>query len=226
MLFNPAVFNIVCASHHFFFFFFCVPCVLYVTALILHTCLVCPTAARGMFSPANRKTSFLKPVFLCCSLSMPQTSSFFCCGFQVMTTIFPMGCEMFAYGLEGHVWAHIQGHEWFICFLFIIWHGCLYIRSQGKSLWSCLFLRLFSLVCSNFSVIFILSIRPFALLVMKIPSLTSLGLRSLREISDGSVYITQIKTCVIITPLTGPRLSPVTVIMTSRKTNPRSSVVS
>lgn len=33
--------------------------------------------------------------------------------------------------------------------------------------------------------------RPFSLLVMKIPSLTSLGLRSLREISDGSVYITQ-----------------------------------
>lgn len=33
------------------------------------------------------------------------------------------------------------------------------------------------------------SIRPFSLLVMKIPSLTSLGLRSLREISDGSVYI-------------------------------------
>lgn len=31
--------------------------------------------------------------------------------------------------------------------------------------------------------------RPFSLLVMKIPSLTSLGLRSLREISDGSVYI-------------------------------------
>lgn len=38
---------------------------------------------------------------------------------------------------------------------------------------------------------FILSIRPFSLLVMKIPSLTSLGLHSLREISDGSVYITQ-----------------------------------
>ncbi|XP_016322047.1 receptor tyrosine-protein kinase erbB-3-like isoform X2 [Sinocyclocheilus anshuiensis] len=35
--------------------------------------------------------------------------------------------------------------------------------------------------------------RPFSLLVMKIPSLTSLGLRSLREISDGSVYITQNK---------------------------------
>nr|XP_055044790.1 receptor tyrosine-protein kinase erbB-3b isoform X1 [Misgurnus anguillicaudatus] len=31
--------------------------------------------------------------------------------------------------------------------------------------------------------------RPFSLLVMKIHSLTSLGLRSLREISDGSVYI-------------------------------------
>uniref|UniRef100_A0A671R9H5 receptor protein-tyrosine kinase n=1 Tax=Sinocyclocheilus anshuiensis TaxID=1608454 RepID=A0A671R9H5_9TELE len=34
---------------------------------------------------------------------------------------------------------------------------------------------------------------PFSLLVMKIPSLTSLGLRSLHEISDGSVYITQNK---------------------------------
>ncbi|KAK7128917.1 hypothetical protein R3I94_017219 [Phoxinus phoxinus] len=33
--------------------------------------------------------------------------------------------------------------------------------------------------------------KPFSLLVMKIPSLTSLGLYSLREISDGSVYITQ-----------------------------------
>ncbi|XP_030624452.1 receptor tyrosine-protein kinase erbB-3b [Chanos chanos] len=31
--------------------------------------------------------------------------------------------------------------------------------------------------------------RPFSLLVMKVPSLKSLGLRSLREISDGSVYI-------------------------------------
>ncbi|KAL2104276.1 hypothetical protein ACEWY4_001144 [Coilia grayii] len=31
--------------------------------------------------------------------------------------------------------------------------------------------------------------RPFSLLVMKVNSLTSLGLRSLREISDGSVYI-------------------------------------
>lgn len=31
--------------------------------------------------------------------------------------------------------------------------------------------------------------RPFSLLVMKVPSLRSLGLRSLREISDGSVYI-------------------------------------
>uniref|UniRef100_A0A671RJ58 Receptor protein-tyrosine kinase n=1 Tax=Sinocyclocheilus anshuiensis TaxID=1608454 RepID=A0A671RJ58_9TELE len=36
-------------------------------------------------------------------------------------------------------------------------------------------------------------LKPFSLLVMKIPSLTSLGLRSLREISDGSVYITQNK---------------------------------
>ncbi|XP_016139277.1 receptor tyrosine-protein kinase erbB-3b isoform X2 [Sinocyclocheilus grahami] len=35
--------------------------------------------------------------------------------------------------------------------------------------------------------------KPFSLLVMKIPSLTSLGLRSLHEISDGSVYITQNK---------------------------------
>lgn len=33
------------------------------------------------------------------------------------------------------------------------------------------------------------SIRPFSLLVMKVDSLTSLGLHSLREISDGSVYI-------------------------------------
>lgn len=32
-------------------------------------------------------------------------------------------------------------------------------------------------------------IRPFSLLVMKVDSLTSLGLSSLREISDGSVYI-------------------------------------
>ncbi|XP_063064417.1 receptor tyrosine-protein kinase erbB-3b [Engraulis encrasicolus] len=31
--------------------------------------------------------------------------------------------------------------------------------------------------------------RPFSLLVMKVGSLTSLGLRSLREISDGSIYI-------------------------------------
>lgn len=37
------------------------------------------------------------------------------------------------------------------------------------------------------------SIRPFSLLVMKIPSLTSLGLRSLREVSDGSVYISNNK---------------------------------
>uniref|UniRef100_A0A671R9Q0 Receptor protein-tyrosine kinase n=1 Tax=Sinocyclocheilus anshuiensis TaxID=1608454 RepID=A0A671R9Q0_9TELE len=44
-----------------------------------------------------------------------------------------------------------------------------------------------------FLIYFILSIRPFSLLVMKIPSLTSLGLRSLHEISDGSVYITQNK---------------------------------
>lgn len=43
----------------------------------------------------------------------------------------------------------------------------------------------------QFLIHFILSIRPFSLLVMKIPSLTSLGLHSLREISDGSVYITQ-----------------------------------
>lgn len=43
----------------------------------------------------------------------------------------------------------------------------------------------------QFLIHFILSIRPFSLLVMKIPSLTSLGLYSLREISDGSVYITQ-----------------------------------
>lgn len=33
------------------------------------------------------------------------------------------------------------------------------------------------------------SFRPFSLLVMKVDSLTSLGLRSLREISEGSVYI-------------------------------------
>ncbi|XP_016322050.1 receptor tyrosine-protein kinase erbB-3-like isoform X5 [Sinocyclocheilus anshuiensis] len=75
MLFNPAVINIVCASHH---CFFCVPCVLYVTP------------------------------FMCLCLSHSRK-------------------------------------------------------------------------------------RPFSLLVMKIPSLTSLGLRSLREISDGSVYITQNK---------------------------------
>uniref|UniRef100_A0A8C1IF04 Receptor protein-tyrosine kinase n=1 Tax=Cyprinus carpio TaxID=7962 RepID=A0A8C1IF04_CYPCA len=36
-------------------------------------------------------------------------------------------------------------------------------------------------------------LKPFSLLVMKIPSLTSLGLHSLREISDGCVYITQNK---------------------------------
>ncbi|XP_052397274.1 receptor tyrosine-protein kinase erbB-3-like [Carassius gibelio] len=35
--------------------------------------------------------------------------------------------------------------------------------------------------------------KPFSLLVMKIPSLMSLGLRSLHEISDGSVYISQNK---------------------------------
>uniref|UniRef100_A0A8C2HV39 Receptor protein-tyrosine kinase n=1 Tax=Cyprinus carpio TaxID=7962 RepID=A0A8C2HV39_CYPCA len=35
--------------------------------------------------------------------------------------------------------------------------------------------------------------KPFSLLVMKISSLTSLGLHSLHEISDGSVYITQNK---------------------------------
>lgn len=33
--------------------------------------------------------------------------------------------------------------------------------------------------------------RRFSLMVMHIPTLTSLGLRSLREISDGSVYISQ-----------------------------------
>ena len=33
--------------------------------------------------------------------------------------------------------------------------------------------------------------RRFSLMVMRIPTLTSLGLRSLREISDGSVYISQ-----------------------------------
>lgn len=33
------------------------------------------------------------------------------------------------------------------------------------------------------------SVRPFSLMVMKLDSLTSLGLRSLREISEGSVYI-------------------------------------
>lgn len=33
------------------------------------------------------------------------------------------------------------------------------------------------------------SFRPFSLLVMKVDSLTSLGLRSLQEISEGSVYI-------------------------------------
>lgn len=33
--------------------------------------------------------------------------------------------------------------------------------------------------------------RGFSLMVMRIPTLTSLGLRSLREISDGSVYISQ-----------------------------------
>uniref|UniRef100_A0A3B4AQY5 receptor protein-tyrosine kinase n=1 Tax=Periophthalmus magnuspinnatus TaxID=409849 RepID=A0A3B4AQY5_9GOBI len=35
--------------------------------------------------------------------------------------------------------------------------------------------------------------KRFSLMVMRIPSLTSLGLRSLREISDGSVYISQNK---------------------------------
>lgn len=45
----------------------------------------------------------------------------------------------------------------------------------------------------QFVIHFILSIRPFSLLVMKISSLTSLGLHSLHEISDGSVYITQNK---------------------------------
>lgn len=45
----------------------------------------------------------------------------------------------------------------------------------------------------QFLIHFILSNRPFSLLVMKIPSLTSLGLHSLREISDGCVYITQNK---------------------------------
>lgn len=33
--------------------------------------------------------------------------------------------------------------------------------------------------------------RRFSLMVMRIPTLASLGLRSLREISDGSVYISQ-----------------------------------
>lgn len=45
----------------------------------------------------------------------------------------------------------------------------------------------------HFLIHVICTVRPFSLLVMKIPSLTSLGLRSLREISDGSVYITQNK---------------------------------
>lgn len=48
-----------------------------------------------------------------------------------------------------------------------------------------------SFILPRFLIDFILHTRPFSLLVMKIPSLTSLGLHSLREISDGSVYITQ-----------------------------------
>lgn len=45
----------------------------------------------------------------------------------------------------------------------------------------------------SFHILFIFTahiFRSYALLVMKIPSLTSLGLRSLRNINDGSVYIT------------------------------------
>ncbi len=63
---------------------------------------VCPTAARGMFSLQTAKLASETGISVLLSLNA-QTSSFFCCGFQVMTTIFPMGCEMFAYGLEGHV---------------------------------------------------------------------------------------------------------------------------
>lgn len=36
---------------------------------------------------------------------------------------------------------------------------------------------------------FVLSSRRFSLMVMHVPSITALGLRSLREISDGNVYL-------------------------------------
>lgn len=83
-----------------------------------------------------------------------------------------------------------EGHEWFTCFHFWSGTGSLW-GAKGKNHCGSVPSYGHSPFMLQFLMHFILSIRPFSLLVMKIPSLTSLGLRSLREISDGSVYITQ-----------------------------------
>lgn len=67
---------------------------------------------------------------------------------------------------------------WFLPFLFIS------ISLQAASP-----LAVHGLVFWSISAPIFYSVRPFSLLVMKVDSLTSLGLRSLRDIGDGSVYI-------------------------------------
>lgn len=59
---------------------FCVPCVLYVTPLILHMCLyLSRSPKRYVLPPTHKKTNRLKPVHLYCQLSQShsQTLSFF-----------------------------------------------------------------------------------------------------------------------------------------------------
>uniref|UniRef100_A0A8C4F7C7 Receptor protein-tyrosine kinase n=1 Tax=Dicentrarchus labrax TaxID=13489 RepID=A0A8C4F7C7_DICLA len=70
----------------------------------------------------------------------------------------------------------------FLCYLCVLLSDILNIQSWPKELNN----------LSVFSSLFTSHVRlRFSLMVMRIPTLTSLGLRSLREISDGSVYISQ-----------------------------------
>ncbi len=145
-----------------------------------------------MFSLQTTKLAFWNRYF-CAALSQCTNIVFFLLWVPSNDGNIPDGLWNVCVRIRGACMSTYSG-SWMVHLLSLYNLAWVLIYTFSREITVALSLPSFILPCLlQFLSHFILSIRPFALLVMKIPSLTSLGLRSLREISDGSVYITQNK---------------------------------
>ncbi len=140
-------------------------------------------------SPLSHTLCTLIPVCSVLSASLfchLITSLFSLCTSLVCVCVCVSVCVLVEFGLEQNHYLHVQYTSQF-------WSNPLAFAAFSKksSLINFIFFLYFLFVRVLLRPPTLLNLRRFSLMVMRIPTLTSLGLRSLREISDGSVYISQ-----------------------------------